>query len=302
MYMDTSAKEIVFFNAFNNGDLHYSRQFVKHIMSSIGLNASYAHNKCEYLLADTGLKCKRIDLQPFREKSFVVAPDLGLLLMNTWVAQEHQKWFEGCTLHANYRMFTETCSHLGISLLPESEYIPVIDYSFFEGTKHCSIETDKNIFVSNGPALSGQGRNFDLDSVVEKLASRYPSCKFFVTAPFATGRTNILDANKVVPFVEGRSNLNELSYLSTKCSVIVGRASGPFCFSHVRDNLLDPEKTFIVFSNDPKEGHWVTMSDYDFPQHAKQIWGKCHIGESTDCSSMAYEMIDAEINAKFGSR
>jgi hypothetical protein len=43
------------------------------------------------------------------------------------------------------------------------------------------------------------------------------------------------------------SDLNEISYLSTFCDIIVGRSSGPFTFSNVKENIFDGNKAFLCF-------------------------------------------------------
>ena len=57
-----------------------------------------------------------------------------------------------------------------------------------------------------------------------------------------------------------------ISFISTKCDIIIGRASGPFCYCHVKENLLDKNKTFISLTHNEIEGVWFKESN------AKQIW------------------------------
>jgi hypothetical protein len=299
--MSRSYSRILFFNDCNNGDNHYSRQFLRHISSLVGVDCAYSHFRCDRILADLPMRLIRVDTRPLHQESFHLNAD-GTLFMNTWVGHQNFKWFtpNGCTLHNNYRMFSDNCKAIGVTLPPEVECIPTIDYARLGILG--SVQVDRNILVSNGPCASGQAYNFDMNPVVEALADKHPSCRFFVTDPFTTNRVNIFDANKTVSAPMGKSNLVELSHFSLSCPIIVGRGSGPFCFSHVRENLMDPEKTFIVFGNGAPEGHWVTMADYNLPQHAKQLWGECHVNGTGDCFSLAFDMIDGEINAKFGSR
>ena len=58
----------------------------------------------------------------------------------------------------------------------------------------------------------------------------------------------------------------EISYISTFCDVIIGRASGPHCFTHTKENLLNTKKTFISICNNKNEGIWFDESE------AKQVW------------------------------
>jgi len=299
--MNRSYSRILFFNNCNNGDNHYSRQFLRHISSSVGVDCAYSHFRCDRILADLPMRLVRVDTRPLHQESFHLNGD-GTLFVNTWVGHQNFKWFSpnGCTLHNNYRMFSETCRSIGVSLPSEVDCIPTIDYKRLGlGT---ALPMMNRVLVSNGPCASGQAYNFDMGPVVEALAEKHPSCQFLVTDPFPTTKGNILDANKEAVPPLGKSNLIELSHLSLSCPIIVGRGSGPFCFAHVRENLMDPNKTFIVFGNGAPEGHWATMSDYGLPEHAKQLWGECHVYGTGDHFSLAFDMIDGEINAKFGSR
>jgi len=49
-------------------------------------------------------------------------------------------------------------------------------------------------------------------------------------------------------------DLNEISYLSTFCDVIIGRGSGPYCFSHVKKNIFNENKTYISVCSDKNNG------------------------------------------------
>jgi hypothetical protein len=58
---------------------------------------------------------------------------------------------------------------------------------------------------------------------------------------------NVVFTNDIIKSNE--CDLNEISYLSTFCDIIVGRNSGPFCFASTKNNLKDPNKTFYAFGN-----------------------------------------------------
>jgi len=294
---------IVFYNNCNNGDIHYSREYIKYFAKVMGVPCAVNHTKCPRLLIDTNIPFVSTNLWSIHTSGLHY--DNNTLFMNTWVGQEGNKWLQpyGCTLKNNHRMFMEKAETLGISLLPEEEYIPSIDYSAF-GVDEIQINTEKNVFVSNGNVMSGQGKNFDLDSVVVNLARKHPSCTFYVTQAIATDLPNVVDANTITrtAFNVAASNLNELSYVSTFCDIIVGRASGPFCFTHTKQNLLDSKKTFIAAANVEREGHWVFLDDYTMTSRAKQIWYESHVHKNNDCVSEVFAMIDGEIHEKFGNR
>jgi hypothetical protein len=230
--------------------------------------------------------------------------------MNTWIGQADRKWFhpDGCTLKNNYRMFTEHAAALGITLLDEKEYIPTINYSQYEigGIK---VRQSKNIMVCNGDVMSGQAKNFNINQVVLDLAKKHKDCDFYVTQSIDTDMPNIIDANAMTKVSSkarastdsSRSNLNELSFLSTMCDVIVGRGSGPFCFTTVKENLHNPNKTLMCFGNGEREGHWAIMTDYtEQSLCAKQTWRECHVNNDIAYEPLVFEDIDAEISRKYG--
>jgi hypothetical protein len=44
-------------------------------------------------------------------------------------------------------------------------------------------------------------------------------------------------------------DINEIAYLSTKAFLIMGKNSGPFMFTHIQENILDPNKIFMSMSH-----------------------------------------------------
>ena len=76
------------------------------------------------------------------------------------------------------------------------------------------------------------------------------------------------------------NDLNEISYLSTFCDVIIGKESGPFAFCTIKDNLMNENKTFINFCD---RNDWVW-----FP------YGNCKYKWSNNYNSM-YDIIKKNI-------
>lgn len=291
---------IVFFNNCNNGDIHYSREFVKWISKRVAVPCGVSHFKCSSLLFDTGIPYTPINTWDIHQKSIHIHDDI--LFINTWIGQDGG-WMNptGCTLKSNYRMLANHASVLGITLSDEIDYIPSIDYEQYD-ISNISVRQNKNILVCNGSALSSQAKNFNMNLVVLQLAAKHSDCDFYVTQKIETDLTNVFDANSMIHLDSGKkSNLNELSFLSTLCDVIVGRASGPFCFAGVKTNLFNPKKTIMSFGNSERESHWVLMSDYGCESHAKQFWRECHVSKNDIYEPLVFEDIDGEITSKYGS-
>jgi hypothetical protein len=96
-----------------------------------------------------------------------------------------------------------------------------------------------------------------------ELANNNPSSLFLTTTPINHNHPNIIDTSLLT---NTNPDLLQISLISTFCDIIVGRASGPYCYTHTKENLLNPNKTYISFSNNPNEGVWYKNSK------AKQIW------------------------------
>lgn len=298
--MNETYERVVFFNNCNNGDMHFSRQFVKYFASKFTLPCFVSHFRCPSLLRDT--------LPYIREntESLLALPltiHNNTLYVNTWIGNNKHKWYilgKGCSLKGNYKMYEEYGNSLGISLPEEHEFIPEIDYSKYQ-IGNVNPQNPKSIFFSNGSCLSRQGKNYDADELIIHLARKYKDCDFYVTQKINTDVKNVIDANSLFD-TGGHSNLNELSYLSTFCKIIVGRSSGPYSFAHTKENLLDSSKTFVVTSNSEREGHWALMNEYQIPNKAKQKWIECHVDKNTDCVHELKRVLEEEIDEKFGNR
>ena len=297
--MNINIGHVAYYNFFGNGDLHYSREFVKYFCQKLPFTSTYTHIRCPYLLRDLPLTfLQNLPTTQTNPSSIGVYFEDPVLMFGTWIGQAHHKWLQpdGCTIKTNYNMFKDFANILGLELLDELQYIPSIDYSKYN-IESINLRKDNNILICNGPVISGQARNFDFVPIIESLAQKHPSCIFYITQPFQTNHTNIIDANSLIAD-KTKSNLNEISYISLFCDIIVGRGSGPFCFTHVPENLYNKDKTYIVFGSSEKEVKWSTLTDYNLPEHAKQLWHTSDYG----CEQNVFVMIDEEINAKFGSR
>jgi hypothetical protein len=296
-----SFSSVVFFNNANNGDVFYSKEFVRFFAGNLNAKAYHSHFKCPSLISDLGIPFIRVNTQPLQNISMHIENEI--LFLNTWIAQNDKKWWDGCTLHNNYRMYLDHANTLGLSsLFPKEEhfFIPDIDYKHYGVDDFC-LPTDKNVFVSNGPVLSGQTVNWNMTEMIVNLAKKHSSCSFYITQPIDAALKNVFDANQWFDFGGRKSNLNELSKLASLCDIIVGRSSGPYSFTHTKSNLFNPNKTYICSSNGRDEGHWGGLWDYNIPQKAKQLWVECHVHKNSDCSGDLLGMVDDEIKTKYGS-
>jgi uncharacterized protein YneR len=271
---------LIFYNGGHNGDVHYSREFVKDLQKKINIHSEY------YLPLGSSLKIvkdikniifKNNNLFNFNSNEFFVDNENKILFVNTWVGSSNGKHLEmmmGCSLNTNYKKFQNIYRCLNISIEDINFYVPEIDWSFFDVT-HVDEFLKNNIFdkyvlISNGPVLSGQSADINLDNIILSLAPKNKNIAFILT----DNRSKIQLPNVFYTsdFIKTNGgDLNEIAYLGSKSNIIIGKGSGPFCFCHNKETLYNPNKTFISFTNYMVDGKWA-LPEHLPKEQAKQIW------------------------------
>lgn len=247
--------KIYFYNNYHNGDVFYSKEFVRDIKNKIGNSHYYIHNNDFFILKDFDIKQIRA-VTP--DNSLSLSKKDNELYINTWVGQSGAKYLKyDCSLKSNYLIYCDIYKTLGIEIEPIGFYIPTVNFD-----KVDKINIDKNcILVCNNNVHSGQSENFNFDPIIDRLSDIYKDLTFIMTNDTQLSKENVITINNM-------NNLLEISYLSTQTDIIIGRGSGPYCFSHIQDNMKNPNKTFIVFTHKENEGKWVP----DEESQAKQYW------------------------------
>jgi len=262
-------KKIIFFNHFHNGDIHYSREFIKDIMKKYNKAEFYYYHSIENsvwepsdVLGDINIETidiSKIDKRCKKEIDYII--DNDTLFINTWVGQCNRKYVNsiGINLNSNYEIYKKIYDILEIDIDQNIEYyIPTIDYfKFYIGKIDEFIESNKNSFkvlISNGEVYSAQINKFSFDKIIESLSKEFPNVIFIITAPVSNYRDNILLVDDIIG---KKKNLNEISYLSTFCNIIVGRSSGPYAFCQVKENFYNENMTFINFIKDEKQEWYI---------------------------------------------
>jgi hypothetical protein len=261
---------VVFFNYFHNGDIHVSRNIIRMIMNKLpGYSFSYSHKNPPNILADiSNLEFSRTGIGMISEHtSLLRTPDT--LYFNTWYAQQHFKHMNalGLTFDALYAGFDENCRNaFGFSLGELSQnphdFYPTIDYSKFEianAKEWLSRNPERKILVENGQSLSGQSDNFNMTQAVANIAKNHMDKIFiFANQDGIPLPNNCIYAGSIIKKSQ-RSDLNEISYLSTHCDTIIGRASGVWTFALTQQNLFQRQPKFIGFYNLPFKGqdYWL---------------------------------------------
>jgi len=258
--------KITFFNHFHNGDLHVSRTFVSEIINKLNISGSYSHNKNEYLLNDLNLT--KDSIINIHEK-IGAKNKLDSLFLNTWYGAYDQKYQNayGITFDTLYSIFDfHLSSNFGIKLtdihLDASKFFPKIDFSKFKiqniDDYFNKVSFKYKILICNGEALSGQAVNFPLAQVINYLSEKYTDILFIYTNADKNivNKSNAVSSSSIINY-SLPTDLNETAYISTKCNIIVGRASGAYTFSMIQDNMFERDCTLISFSNLNNNKFWL---------------------------------------------
>ena len=259
---------IYFYNTFHNGDVHYSRTFVRDIMTKIGNNNyCYLHNNNPEILKDFLTLKHDNSFYQFDNWQLVSKYPISYyeqiiynnddLYINTWVGQQEWMTRKGidrnrdnryCSLYSHYELYEDIFYKLAIPIEKIDYYLPVIDFNLIEKDNIDNFMS-KNYFklkiliVNNFPLT--MRIQIDMNYVADYLSDKYPNILFILTKKTEITKDNIAYTNDIIKL---DCDLNEISYLSTFCDIIVGRPSGPFTFCVIKDNFIK-NKTFITISD-----------------------------------------------------
>jgi len=244
------------------GDIHVSRTFIKHIISTNYQETYiYFHDNPPKLLQDINfLQSVKSNDKEVKDKRGFYKNETTIYL-NTWYNAHDSEFIKphGITIHTLYHIFKKSLKNgLDQDLNHDPLYfLPEINFESFEINdikKFVLNDKRKKVLISNNIVESSQCKNFSFYPIVEKLAEQFKDVLFIVTnkmkkEPLYT-KDNITHFYKIANIND--NDLNEIGYLSTFCDVIVGRFSGPQSFSYVKENLLNPSKTFITITDGNK--------------------------------------------------
>lgn len=244
---------VYFHNNFHNGDVHLSKGFIKAYQKIIGhKNFYYIHNCNKKITADLepDIKTVNANIQNLQDK--LIYCENENLFINTWIGTENKKYLNtyGLNFNSNKIIFNEVLQMLNLqSSYTDEELLPNINFSAYNLRLNNveSIKSSKNILFCNNDFKSGQSYNFDTDYFLQKLVNKYKEYNFIVTNYTNIKSNNIIPINDLVDNKD--FNLLECSYISLYCDHIIGRSSGPYTVSLIRDNLLNGKKNFYCLAN-----------------------------------------------------
>ena len=273
----TTKKIIYFYSNVHLGDIHLGRSYVKWFVDNFDAKFCYSHNYDPEVLSD-------IDNLLFDNSLWQTLPRGGDIIekdnciyLNTWIGSG------GLAIGVNFDAIHFIFSKYFNFLIKKGFYckksylpriLPKIDF------QHPSLLlknidqwfkdkiSKRRIFFCNNTPESSQSFHNNLNEVILLISQKYPEFEIYISnqvQPLLTSN-NVFYAEKILD-KKHTFNLNELSYFSTYCDIIIGRGSGPFTFCEVVENL---NKTWVSLT-------WGDLGPdafnglYKFPNQGKYI-------------------------------
>jgi len=258
---------IYFFNNFGNGDVFFNTPYISDIASQLKEHEIiYLHKKSPRLLLDKNFKSEASPFNIFQIPTpYKIIKENDNHFFNVHVGAyfdlfQDDKSFN-TTLPSFHKLFTFIYHQVNqiygtnLSIQNLEYYFSDIDYNFYRTQPiddfFKNVSFDRKILICNGPALSGQchGYNGDMKNIIETLANKFTNDLFLCATKFNTELNNINFCDDIIGHDLNNHNLNEVSYISTKCDIITGRNSGPLCFCSTRENMFVKRKRIIIFGS-----------------------------------------------------
>ena len=214
-------KNLVFYNHWQNGDIHVSREFIKLIINNVKAeNYIYVHNKSKELLKDIpNLKISNECIEYLDNDS----PRMWnlhtrTLCLNTWYGVSSSfKDTSSCTINTLFDLFNDHIKYITNTgyIDPSNirKLVPKVDYSkhYIKNIEeYVKRSNSKKILICNGSVVSKQSKNFSFENIVEEIAMSYPSVDFILTEKFKTIIKNI----KFTSPISGKSIIKNKSKFS----------------------------------------------------------------------------------------
>jgi hypothetical protein len=253
-------KNITLYNHFHNGDIFYSRILINILIKYF--NITFHHNISGVLFKDLPEVNEIIGIP---DEYDIHETNLENNVVNTWIGQQGMGYvvnqtIPGCSFNNHFKLVEDICNFYKINLTNNlNDYLPIVNYEnlplnnkITEEFKTFKSKYKLIILVCDGDVNSGQSDNFNFVPIIESLANDNLDCLFICTNQLYPNNDNIINT---YPQITGElPDLLEISLLSNYCDIVIGRASGPVCFTHTKNNFNNPNKTFISFTFNKSEG------------------------------------------------
>lgn len=276
---------LIFFNHYHRGDLFTHKEFARQCKKEITwAKMAYWHYNHPKVNADLGIPLQNTPYQLDNKQLFYYLEQDNkiFLLVNTWIGCHNEIFAKHggvnlLSLTESWKvLFDEINSKMKSNLVVDSNieaYLPTIDWDFFNVDNvddFVAANSGKKVLFCNGVPMSNQSFASDLSKEIKDLAHTYKDILFICTKKFDTSAENIKFTDDIIQDTEefqiktpwndrplNNCDLNEISYLSTKCNAIIGKNSGPFVFCETKENFMDPSKMIVSFS----KGQFESMSN-----------------------------------------
>lgn len=251
--------KLVFYNNWHNGDVHSTREFIKDIIKKTNFDEYiYLHNNSHKLLKDIeNLKFNNTDKYCLDNNIILQINDT--IYVNVWIGIAYYIEDIGVpTIKSYYTLFTYIYKKLNINLEILDYYVPEIDYEKYDIDEikfFLNSSNKRKILIDNANFKSYQSNNFNFIYIIDKLVNEFKDIDFILTNSENKIITdNVFYTSDIIKTQYG--DLNEISYISTFCNIIIGRSSGPYNFSVVKKNINDYNKTYICICNEFHHAFW----------------------------------------------
>lgn len=263
--MQMQQTPVIFFNHWHHGDLFTSREMIADIISQFPqFRFFYAHRCHRKIISDivTHITDYAPVLNSIGEGNKIDFFN-NAFLFNTWIGAWGEAWHKHGHRHPSriehYEIYGFMYDYARFKFgwdvkLKNSvwDYVPTINYEKFnlEPVKQFMKEHPKAVLFSNNDARSEQTNIGNMQEIIEELARKYDGLAFVATQKFITNLPNIFFTSDII---KEECDLNEISYMSTLCPVLVGKNSSPSTYFNTKQNYKDPNKIIIDFSKDIRD-------------------------------------------------
>lgn len=264
-------ENIILYNHFHNGDLFFNRCII-HLLKKKYKKITVYHNNPTPIFEDLPI----VDEKNKIPENFLAHVDnfhnTQNGLVNGWIGQGNYHYLNkinhGCTFENYLSMIHDISNYLGIPMIEKEELLPIVNFESLPLYKQVvgkmyefKKKFKKIVLLSNGNVMSAQSVNFNFDDIIDKLSTKFCDILFIMTEKKDINKINVISTDEIT---KTKPDLLYISLISTFVDVVVGRDSGPYCFSHVKENLMNPNKKFICISNNYDSGKFYSESKVDY--------------------------------------
>lgn len=246
-------QEINLYNYWRFGDLFFARSFIKGLSEKFKIN--FYHSREEKVYRDI---INVTEIQGIPGHFDMGRSNLESNNINTWLGVDGNLYIGGtekdpgyyCTFTRYMKYVGKVLTYFDINLKNYEYYLPEVYYSNLnmniieEKFNNLKKNYRDIILICSGPTFSSQAQNFDFSSIIDNLSTQYKDILFLTTSQINTNNSNVKCTLNLFP------SLLDISYISEKISLIVGRSSGPYQYTLTKNNLYNKNKKYVCFCDD----------------------------------------------------